>query len=141
MTRQRSKQTDLDEELIAYVTQHNTLRDLTGRAIQKGVRESVWDQVEWTGEKCVLDLGPGNGYHFQSLMPSEKKQVIALEKDPTMIHMLRQNHPEVNIVEGEWTDLEAALGDDLQVVKTVTGFNIMQYIKPEVLAGLQEQIM
>ena len=74
MTRQRSKQPEIDEELIAIITHQNTLRDLTGRAIQKGVRERVWDQVEWTGGKCVLDLGPGDGYHLQSLTPAEKNK-------------------------------------------------------------------
>jgi len=131
-----------DESQRAYVEHLNQLRDLTGRAIQQSVKRNVWDQVDWGDgvSECVLDLGPGSGYHFAGLDADRKRQVIALERNPVMRDMLGAEHPEVSIAAGSWNNLEKVLGGRLDGITTITGFNILQYIKPEELGRLLDQV-
>jgi len=143
---------DFDASLVANVIHVNRLRDLTGRAILKCVTERVWKQVPWDlsggphvswdlGRRPhVLDLGSGDGYHFEGLSNVKKEQIIALDRDPTRIHMLSKKHPQVNIVKGDWNEVEKVLGGRLDGITTVTGFNFMNYVKPEDLSKLLEKL-
>ena len=142
MGKRKQKALELDEGLKAYVAHQNQLRDLTRRAIQQSVRRNLWDQVNWGAEgmQCVLDLGPGDGYHFRSLTAAEKTQVIALERDFTMRTMLAENHPDIKLVAGDWNNLEEALGGRLAQIHTITGFNFNNYVKPNELEKLQAQL-
>ena len=94
--------------------------DLDAMAGAEAYNAWVVDRGERWIHGRVLDVGAGIGTHTSRLLPLAD-QVVALEPEPELASLLRQEHPELTIVEGDATSVEGPFD-------AIVCFNVLEHI-------------
>jgi 16S rRNA (adenine1518-N6/adenine1519-N6)-dimethyltransferase len=102
--------------------------------------EQIVAAAELTSADTVLEIGPGSGT-LTRLLAAAAGQVIAVELDPKLVHLLRQEYgqlPNLTVIEADILQVEVAtlLPDSLPPYKVVA--NLPYYITSAVLRHLLE---
>jgi len=84
-------------------------------------------------DKTVLEIGAGDGRLTQALLAEKPKKLIAVEKDPKFISLLRERfaNEKVEIVEADFLEME------LPEVDVVVG-NIPYYISSDIIFSIKD---
>jgi len=92
-------------------------------------------QIDPTRPGWVVELGAGTGPVTEQLLARAipPKRLFVLERDPVLVHFLRERHPEPVLVEGDafrLPDLLARYGVD-RVHAVVCGIPLLSMAKPD----------
>ncbi|MBX4211581.1 MAG: 16S rRNA (adenine(1518)-N(6)/adenine(1519)-N(6))-dimethyltransferase RsmA [Candidatus Yanofskybacteria bacterium] len=68
--------------------------------VNQGIIQKIIDAAELKEEDTVLEIGPGTGLLTQVLV-KHARTVIAVEKDASLIHILREQFKEAEIIEAD----------------------------------------
>jgi 16S rRNA (adenine1518-N6/adenine1519-N6)-dimethyltransferase len=85
--------------------------------LSEGVLEKLADLVDPGPGDTVVEIGPGTGNLTLKLLERKPKKLIALEKDPEMVKVLRKiENPALEVIEGDATRTDlCSFGQDLKV--------------------------
>jgi len=84
--------------------------------------------------KTVLEIGPGDGRLTDAILSKNPSRLIAIEKDPRFVQMLRQKYSgsrKIEIIEGDFLDVPLP-----EAVDVVVG-NIPYYISSDIVFHLR----
>lgn len=103
------------------------------------------------GVQCVLEVGPGMGVLTQFLLPAYGDRLTVAEIDGESVVYLRAHYPELNIIEGDFLQLDLAalypegvniIGNFPYNISSQIFFKVLDYkdLVPEVVGMIQKEV-
>lgn len=122
---------------------------LTDLNIAQRIAEAL--TVSSDGVPCVLEVGPGMGVLTQFLLPVFGDRLTVAEIDGESVVYLRAHHPELNIIEGDFLQMDLAtlypdgvniIGNFPYNISSQIFFKVLDYkeLVPEVVGMIQKEV-
>lgn len=122
---------------------------LTDLNIARRIAEALVPSSD--GAQCVLEVGPGMGVLTQYLLPVYGDRLTVAEIDAESVAYLRAHYPELNIVEGDFLQMDLAalypggvnvIGNFPYNISSQIFFKVLDYkdLVPEVVGMIQKEV-
>lgn len=80
----------------------------------------------------ILDLGAGTGRHALMLAERGYKNLVAFEYEQKHVDMIRESNPNINVIQGDWLELEDVLAES-----GVIDITIDSYVEQKISSKLE----